>query len=92
MSAFSGYAAAIECRRVQVERPSSSTSGGHSDGVEGAAADAEAARGVVDVVILSAEEESGEVWFESVFACFARARHEAAEVHVRQLRWVRIED
>lgn len=29
-----GYVAARECRKVQVERPSSSTSGGHSGLVE----------------------------------------------------------
>lgn len=75
------------CRRVQVERPSCSTSGGHSEGVEGAVAEAGAARGFVDVVILSVEEDKGEVFegAESVLACFARARHEAAEVQVRHL-------
>lgn len=52
-SACSGYVAAIVWSRVQVERPSCSTSGGHSggislaDGVEGAAS---GAVGVVMVV------------------------------------------
>jgi hypothetical protein len=39
---LAGYAAVRECRNVQVERPSSSTSGGHSVCIgEGAEADVE---------------------------------------------------
>ena len=79
MLAFSGYVAAIECRSVQVERPSCSTSGGQSAGVslrEGVVA---AAGADVEVV----------VWFVlvgvSALACFVRARHEATDVQVRQL-------
>ncbi len=33
VEAFSGYVAAMVCRRVQVERPSCSTSGGQSGGI-----------------------------------------------------------
>lgn len=87
MSAFSGYVAAIVCRSVQVERPSASTSGGQSEGMEGSGCVAGAARGVVGVVDVAefavvVLEDVG----ESALACFVRARHEDTEVQVRQLR------
>jgi hypothetical protein len=49
--AFSGYVAAIECRSVQVERPSCSTSGGHSAGVSLGEGVAAAARSGFEVVV-----------------------------------------
>ena len=83
----------MEWRRVQVERPSSSTSGGQSEGIELGVAVADAARGVVAVVIwlkVFEEEVDGvllelEAVADSALACFVRARHEATEVQVRQL-------
>lgn len=90
--AFSGYVAAIVCSRVQVERPSCSTSGGHSGGVSLGDWVEGAASGTVGVVIV--DEEFDEVVGEdedededdvSALACFARARQAAADVQVRQL-------
>lgn len=81
-SAFSGYVAAIECRRVQVERPSASTSGGQSEGVslgEDVAAAASAGVDAVILLVLGAEVEL----LRS--ACLVKARHEATEVQVRHL-------
>lgn len=75
------------CRSVQVERPSASTSGGQSAGMEGSGCVAGAVRGVVgvvevaEVVFVVLEEDVG----ESALACFVRARHEETEVQVRQL-------
>lgn len=84
MLAFSGYVAAIECNRVHVERPSSSTSGGQSEGVslgEGVAPAASAGVDVVVLLVLGVEEE-----LEFLrLACFVNAFHEATEVQVRQL-------
>lgn len=83
MSAFSGYVAAIECKRVQVERPKASTSGGQSDGISLGEGVAGAARGVVEVVDDVAEVEVDAEG--SDLACFVRARHEDIDVQVRQL-------
>jgi len=69
--AFSGYVAAIECSRVQVERPSCSTSGGHSGGI----VPGEVVVGVGFVL-------DGEL---SDLACLVRLRQAATEVQVRQL-------
>lgn len=83
MSAFSGYVAAIEWRRVQVERPRASTSGGQSEGIELGEGVAGAARGfveVVEVVLVDGVFAEGSAW-----ACFVRARQEDIDVHVRQL-------
>lgn len=81
MSAFSGYVAAIEWRRVQVERPRASTSGGQSEGIELGEGVAGAARGFVEVVV-----EDDDVFAEgSAWACFVRARQEDIDVQVRQL-------
>lgn len=81
MSAFSGYVAAIEWRRVQVERPRASTSGGQSEGIELGEGVAGVARGVVEVVVLV-----DDVFAEgSDWACFVRARQEDIDVQVRQL-------
>ena len=80
--------AAIECNSVHVERPSSSTSGGQSEGVSLGEGVAAAARAGVEVVILSVPEVGDEVLFEFAFlrsACLVNARHEATEVQVRQL-------
>ena len=76
--AFSGYVAAIECRSVQVERPSCSTSGGQSEGSSLGEGVAAAASAGVEVVVLVLAE-----LFMS--ACFVNARHEATEVQVRHL-------
>jgi hypothetical protein len=83
VSAFSGYVAAIEWRRVQVERPSASTSGGQSEGIELAGEVAGAARGAVEVVFVLVLD--GVVAEGSDLACFVRARQEDIDVHVRQL-------
>jgi hypothetical protein len=77
--AFSGYVAAIECSSVQVERPSCSTSGGHSAGVS-----------LGECVVAAAKAGAEAVdWFgfagDSALACFVKARHEATDVQVRQL-------
>lgn len=83
MLAFSGYVAAIECNRVQVERPRASTSGGQSEGVslgEGVAAAASAGVEIVALLVLGVEVE-----LEFLSACFVNARQDATEVHVRQL-------
>lgn len=72
----------MECSRVQVERPSSSTSGGHSGGLELGEEVAEAVRGVVGVVFVLVVLE-GEL---SDLACLVRLRQAATEVHVRQLK------
>lgn len=85
MSAFSGYVAAIEWRRVQVERPSASTSGGQSEGIELAGEVAGAARGAVEVVFVLVLVLDGVVAEGSDLACFVRARQEDIDVHVRQL-------
>lgn len=84
--AFSGYVAAIECRRVQVERPSSSTSGGQSGGIVLEEKVAGAARGVVGVVlvVLVLVVLEGELEL-SILACLVRLRQAATEVQVRQL-------
>lgn len=74
------------CKRVQVDRPSCSTSGGQSggislgDGVEGVF---RGTVGVVIVVVVDEEDEAEED--ESDLACFVRARQAATEVQVRQL-------
>jgi hypothetical protein len=75
------------CRRVQVERPSSSTSGGQSGGISvgwGVEWEVVAGVGIVegDDDEVEAVEEEGEV----CDCCFVRARHEAIDVQVRQLR------
>lgn len=85
--AFSGYVAAIECRRVQVERPSCSTSGGQSGGIVLGEEVAGAARGVVGVVlvvlvVLAVLEGELEL---SALACLVRLRQAATEVQVRHL-------
>lgn len=94
MFAFSGYVAAIEWRRVQVERPSSSTSGGHSGGYplgEGADGVASGTAGVVAVVVgvvdedVDVDEEDDEDGWVLALACFVRARQAATDVQVRQL-------
>jgi hypothetical protein len=72
----------MECSRVQVERPSSSTSGGHSGGMELGEEVVGGVRGVVGVVFVLVELE-GEL---SDLACLVRLRQAATEVHVRQLR------
>jgi hypothetical protein len=80
--AFSGYVAAMVCRRVQVERPSWSTSGGQSEGISvGSGVGRDVVAGVGSVVEVD-EEVEGEV----CDCCFVRARHEAIDVQVRQLR------
>ena len=82
--AFSGYVAAMVCRRVQVDRPSCSTSGGQSEGISvGWGVNWEVVAGVEIVVEVDdvAVEEEGEV----CDCCFVRARHEAIDVQVRQL-------
>lgn len=81
MSAFSGYVAAIEWRRVQVERPRASTSGGQSEGIELGEGVAGAARGFVEAVVV----DDGVFAEGSVWACFVRARQEDIDVQVRQL-------
>jgi hypothetical protein len=60
------------CRRVQVERPSSATSGGQSGGGVETRLD-------VEVVMEAGELEDVEVWD------LVRAAQEANEVQVRQL-------
>jgi hypothetical protein len=83
-SAFSGYVAAIECSSVHVERPSSSTSGGQSEGVSLGDGVAAAARPAVGIVVLLVLEVGVEFSFLRS-ACLVNARHEATEVQVRQL-------
>lgn len=92
MSAFSGYVAAIECSSVHVERPSSSTSGGQSEGVPLEDGVAAAAKAAVEVAVLLVEvEDEVEVEFGAALlaflksACLVNARHEATEVQLRQL-------
>lgn len=80
-----------------MERPRTSTSGGHSGGIVLADGVAGAVRGVVGVVIVvvgpvdvDVDVDVGEVEVElevSALACFVRLRHAASEVQVRQLRW-----
>lgn len=65
------------CRKVQVERPSSSTSGGQSVWVEGGGA------GVVVVVV--AARPAPAAMPPDVEACLSIARQEAADVHVLHL-------
>lgn len=87
MFAFSGYVAAIECSSVHVERPSSSTSGGQSEGVSLGERVAAAAKAEVEVGILLVLDVGVEVELEFVLlrsACLVNARHEATEVQVRQ--------
>lgn len=65
----------MECRSVQVERPSSSTSGGQSGGMG------------VELVVVSddlGEEEEEDEDEEEVWA-FVRAAQDEKEVQVRQL-------
>lgn len=82
--ALSGYVAAIVCRRVQVERPSCSTSGGQSDAISvGWGVDCEVVAGVELVVEGDDDAEEGDV----CDCCFVRARHEAIDVQVRQLEY-----
>jgi uncharacterized protein (DUF362 family) len=84
--AFSGYVAAIEWSSVHVERPSSSTSGGQSEGVSfgGGVVAAAAASAAVDVVMLLVLGVEAEPEFLRS-ACFVNAFHDATEVQVRQL-------
>jgi len=87
-----GYAAAREWRRVQVERPRTSTSGGHWLSVVG---DDEGGKVLVETaeeIDLGRGEDAEEVdWGLSwelelnCAACLERARHEAADVQVRHL-------
>ena len=77
--AVSGYVAAMECSRVQVERPSSSTSGGHSGGIVLGEGVAGAARGTVGVVLVLVDGELSDL------ACLVRFFQAATEVQVRQL-------
>jgi hypothetical protein len=65
--------AAKVCRRVQVERPSSATSGGQSGGKVETKLD-------VELVVEAGELVDVEVWD------LVRAAQEAKEVQVRQLR------
>lgn len=74
--ALVGYVAVKVCRKVQVERPSSSTSGGQSVWVE------EEGGGVDDGVVAAAAPAAIP---PDVEACLSIARHEAADVHVLHL-------
>lgn len=75
------------CRKVQVERPSSSTSGGQSvwvDGVDGGKfVDVD---GVV-VAAAAAAAPAPAVIPPGIEACLSIARQEAADVHVLHLEW-----
>jgi hypothetical protein len=74
------------CRKVQVERPSSSTSGGQSVWVDGGGAGA----GVVNdgmVVVVAAAAPAPAAMPPEVEACLSIARQEAADVHVLQLEY-----
>jgi hypothetical protein len=77
VSAFSGYVAAMEWSRVQVERPSSSTSGGQSVGIllEGGAAGEAAVLAEVVILpgLLCVEDDTAVEYCELVvFTCFVR--------------------
>lgn len=76
-----GYAAVKVWRKVQVERPSSSTSGGQSVWVEGGGAGME----VVDDVVVVAAAPAPAAMPPDVEACLSIARQEAADVHVLHL-------
>lgn len=76
--AVSGYVAAIECRRVQVERPRASTSGGQSGGIEGIGEGLVVVSVSVVFVVELGDPEAG-------LDCFVMASHEDTDVHVRQL-------
>lgn len=95
--AVSGYVAARECRKVQVERPRSSTSGGHSGLVVGAWEEllvAVEAAVVMDLGIVTEEDgvEASPGWDWDLLcdcgcncACLESARHDAADVQRRHL-------
>lgn len=72
-----------------MERPRTSTSGGHSGGIVLADGVVVVVVGPVDVdVDADVDEAEVEVELEvSALACFVRLRHAATEVQVRQLRW-----
>lgn len=71
-------------RKVQVERPSSSTSGGQSVWVEAGGAGMEVVDDVVDVVVVAARPAPAAMP-PDVEACLSIARQEAADVHVLHL-------
>lgn len=90
--AFSGYVAAMVWRRVQVERPSCSTSGGQSGGSSvGCGVEREVVAGVDIVVEVAEPEDEVEGVVCDCDCCFVRARHEAMEVQVRQLKTSQLE-
>lgn len=86
-----GYAAAREWRRVQVERPRASTSGGHWLSVAGDEEDGKVLVDAAEEIDLGRGNDAEEVedWGLSweleldCAACLERARHEAADVQVR---------
>lgn len=71
-----GYVAVIECRRVHVDRPSCSTSGGQSE-VEGE-------EGPVVVVVVGLEVVDWDDEGDDL-ACLVKARQDAADVQSRHL-------
>lgn len=83
--AFVGYVAVMEWRSVQVDRPSCSTSGGHSvwvgAGREEGSLDSEVVGGFA-TDSLEVEVEAAAV---GALACLVRARQDAAEVQSRHL-------
>lgn len=76
--AVSGYVAAIECRRVQVERPRASTSGGQSEGMEGIGEALVVVFASVAFVVELGDPVAG-------LDCFVMASQEDTDVQVRQL-------
>lgn len=88
-----GYAAAREWRRVQVERPRASTSGGHWLSEAGYEEEGRVLVDAAEVIDWARGNDAGEVedWGLSweleldCAACLERARHEAADVQVRHL-------
>lgn len=94
---MSGYVAARECRKVQVERPRSSTSGGHSGLVVGAWKGLLVAVEAAVVMDLGIDTEEDGVGASPGWdwdwvcdcgcdcACLESARHDAADVQRRHL-------
>lgn len=90
-----GYVAARECRKVQVERPSSSTSGGHSGLEEEDEEEEELLDAAVAIDLGIGREDVFGDWVCGwdcdcdcdcdCWACLASAFHEAADVQVRHL-------
>ena len=83
--AFFGYVAVMEWRSVQVDRPSCSTSGGHSAWVGAGREEGNLDSEVVGGFATESLEVEVEAAAVGALACLVRARQDAAEVQSRQL-------